>query len=227
MSLLIDGYNLLWGASVTGTGSRGTSLERSRKGLLRLVSTLVPDEQRWRTTIVFDAREAPPGAPSRARYSGMTILFAAEYDEADTLIEELIRLESAPRRLTVVSSDHRIQRAARRRKAKAIDSDVWFEERLTLRPRSFAEIPSAEKPPTPLTAESLAFWLAELAWDTAEDFEPLVEESSLKEKTIPAKNQKPGSRRPNTRRTPRRLEDENSTFNPFPPGYGEDLLNDT
>ena len=40
-----------------------------------------------------------------------------------TEIEELIRKESAPRRLTVVSSDHRVQRAARRR--KAMRSTPW------------------------------------------------------------------------------------------------------
>ena len=61
-------------------------------------------------------------------HRGITVRFAAQYEEADELIEELIRADSAPRRLVVVSSDHRIQRAARRRRAKAVDSDVWYAE---------------------------------------------------------------------------------------------------
>jgi hypothetical protein len=37
----------------------------------------------------------------------------------------LIRKHSSPRALTVVSSDHRLHRAARRRRATPIDSDRW------------------------------------------------------------------------------------------------------
>jgi len=44
------------------------------------------------------------------------------------VLEELIEAEADPRHLTVVSSDHRIQRAARRRKAIFVDSDAWLGE---------------------------------------------------------------------------------------------------
>ena len=68
------------------------------------------------TTIVFDAKQAPPGLPHQLDHGGITVIFARGYDDADELIEELIASNSTPRRLTVVSSDHRIQRAARRRR---------------------------------------------------------------------------------------------------------------
>lgn len=122
--LLIDGYNLLHAAGVFGTGGR-TCLEGAREALLDWLGTVLGDAQRSRTTIVFDAREAPPGLPRTGQKHGMTILFAPRGHEADELLEELIRTYSAPRSLTVVSSDHRLHRAARRRRATAIDSDQW------------------------------------------------------------------------------------------------------
>ena len=102
-----------------------TSLESSRETLLDWLGEVLSDAERQRTTIVFDAREAPPGLPRSARKHGMRIRFAPRGCEADELLEELIRDHSAPRSLIVVSSDHRVHRAARRRRATAVDSDQW------------------------------------------------------------------------------------------------------
>jgi hypothetical protein len=76
------------------------------------------------------------------------------------VIEDLIRADSAPRRLTVVSSDHAVQRAARRRRAKGVDSDVWYEEvirRRRERHRASAEVP--DRPPVPLLQEDVEYWV--------------------------------------------------------------------
>jgi hypothetical protein len=94
------------------------------------------------TTVVFDARGAPPGLPRVLDHHGLAVRFAVRYESADTLIEELIQADSTPRRLTVVSSDHRIQRAARRRKAKAVDSDVWYAELVRCRAGREAQLPA-------------------------------------------------------------------------------------
>jgi hypothetical protein len=56
----------------------------------------------------------------------MTILFSPRKGSADDVLEELIEAEADPRNLIVVSSDHRIQRAARRRKATYLDSQDWL-----------------------------------------------------------------------------------------------------
>jgi hypothetical protein len=125
--ILIDGYNLLHASGVFGNGGR-TSLESSREALLDWLGEALSDAQRERTTIVFDARDAPPGLPRSAEKHGLRIQFAPRGLEADDLLEELIRSHSSPRALTVVSSDHRLHRAARRRKAAAVDSDNWITE---------------------------------------------------------------------------------------------------
>jgi predicted RNA-binding protein with PIN domain len=125
--ILIDGYNLLHASGVFGSGGR-TSLESSREALLDWLGAVLSDAQRKRTTIVFDAKDAPPGLPRSARKHDLRIRFAPRGGEADEVLEELIRDHSVPRKLIVVSSDHRLHRAARRRRATAVDSDRWVSE---------------------------------------------------------------------------------------------------
>ena len=125
--ILIDGYNLLHASGVFGSGGR-TSLESSREALLDWLGEVLSDAQRKRTTIVFDAKYAPPGLPRSARKHGLQICFAPRGAEADDVLEDLIRDHSVPRKLIVVSSDHRLHRAARRRRATAVDSDRWVAE---------------------------------------------------------------------------------------------------
>ena len=127
MALLIDGYNLLHVTAIVGHGG----LRGSREGLLRFLASAIDPRERPQTTIVFDAAEAPPHLPRMIVVDEMTIHFSSEYDNADELIEELIEAHSVPKSLLVVSSDHRIQRAARRRKAPFVDSDVWFADART------------------------------------------------------------------------------------------------
>ena len=56
----------------------------------------------------------------------ITVEFADPGGDADTVIEDLIRGHNSPRQVRVVSSDHRIQRAAKRRRCRFIDSEEWL-----------------------------------------------------------------------------------------------------
>jgi predicted RNA-binding protein with PIN domain len=159
MALLIDGYNLLHASGVLAPDGRGTSLERARTALLEFLERVVAPEELPRTTVVFDARYAPPGLPHQARHGEIRIRFAARQREADDVLEELIQEDTAPRQLTVVSSDHRVQRAARRRRAIAIDSDDWVARQLRRRRRP-ASLPPG-KPTDRLTDDEVERWLAE------------------------------------------------------------------
>ena len=128
MSLLIDGYNLLHASGVIGIDPSVTPLRSSREALLAVLGRKLDKATRQRTTIVFDASDAPPGLPRTVRELEMIVHFASDYENADALLELLIAEHDAPRELVVVSSDHRVQRAARRRRATAIDSDRWYAE---------------------------------------------------------------------------------------------------
>jgi uncharacterized protein len=168
MSLLIDGYNLLNTVGIVGARVGPGGLERSRLALLNFLAESVEPAEIPRTTVVFDAHDAPPGLPRVVNHRGITVRYASRYDEADTLIEELILADSAPRRLTVVSSDHRLQKAAHRRKARAVDSDVWYAEVVRRRrERHQAEAAGGEMPPVPLLEEDVSYWVRQFGGQSA------------------------------------------------------------
>lgn len=167
MPLLIDGYNLMYGAGIVGDVRGPRGFERSRAALIGLVSRVVGDADRAGTTIVFDAAGAPPGLPSTLNHEGILVRFARGYGDADELLEELIAADHSPRRLTVVSSDHRVQRAAKRRKAAAIDSDVWFTAALRKYHEGDAAKKSADipKPQGGGGDDEVRFWLDKIVGD--------------------------------------------------------------
>lgn len=235
MLLLIDGYNLLYAAGVIGSDVGPAGLERSRRALLNFLAESLPEEVVARTTVVFDATEAPPGLPRRVEFRGLTVRFAAKYADADTLIEELIGEATAPRRLTVVSSDHRLQRAARRRRARAVDSDRWYAEVVRQRrARQQKTAPEPRKPPAPLPEGDVQYWLAEFGADLAQRIIEEEEQAAQAEaedapgpSASPERTEAPGqTENPGEGAGSDKPGDAAEIENPFPPGYGEDLFED-
>lgn len=224
MSLLIDGYNLLYVSGILGRGRGPGGFEQSRLALLNFLAESLDPADAPRTTVVFDAQNAPWGVPRVVQHRGITVRFAAEYEEADDLLEELIRADTSPRRLVVVSSDHRIQRAARRRRAKAFDSDVWYSELIHQRRERLESAAETEaRPAVPLLEEDVNYWLRQFGGESVFT-ELLKREGGLTPRTPaaepPAPESSPDEKRP-TQPTSGRFDD---IENPFPPGYGEDLL---
>jgi uncharacterized protein len=162
MPILIDGYNLLNVSGVPVRVRGGATLEKARLALLNFLAESLDPEDVPKTVVVFDAHDPPWGLPRETQHRGLSVRFAAREEDADSLIEELILADHSPRQLTVVSSDHRIQRAAKRRRARAVDSDVWYAETLRARQerlKSAAEGP--ERPPVPLLEEQVEYWMRE------------------------------------------------------------------
>src|SRR4029078_8020095 len=159
MPVLIDGYNLLHASGILGgrrTNGHG-ALERSREALLNVLVESLPAEELTRTTVVFDAHDPPWGLSRHLNHRGLTVHFASRHEDADSMIEELIKAHSAPRNLVVVSSDHRLHRAARKRRDTPIDSDRWFRELLRMR-FDKPEISEGAKPEGPFSADEVEFW---------------------------------------------------------------------
>ncbi|HBN75078.1 MAG TPA: hypothetical protein DD473_04525 [Planctomycetaceae bacterium] len=126
--LIIDGYNLLHASGMMPGRIDGEMLARARARLLRFLEGRITTSERERTTIVFDVNRTMAEVNERETAHGMTVLNAISYPDADTLIEKLIREHSAPKQVVVVSSDHRLHKAARARKAKPVDSEDFYEE---------------------------------------------------------------------------------------------------
>jgi len=202
MSLLIDGYNLLHVTDIFGKGTGPGGFQRSREALLRFLAASIEPTERKQTTIVFDATHAPPGLPDTTIQEEMIVRYARDYPDADTLIEELIEKHDAPRSLLVVSSDHRIQRAARRRRAKFTDSDLWYaklwQQRVSQRAGQSMRTP--EKPIGKLSESEIDYWVQEFGTEAPAD-----------------QSSEDAPKKPSTSK-------ETRFESPFPPGYGEDLL---
>ena len=158
MALVIDGYNLLHASGILGRGIGPGGLERSRAALLNFLVESLDERELEQTTVVFDAREAPPGLPRAVRHRGLKVSFAEPGADADDVIERMILADSSPRSLTVVSSDHRLHRAARRRKAKPIDSDLWYGEALRRRIDRVRE-QAPGKPSGQPSESEVRFWM--------------------------------------------------------------------
>jgi uncharacterized protein len=161
MPFLIDGYNLLNVASVPVRARGKANLEKARLALLNFLAESLDPADVPRTVVVFDAHDPPWGLPRESRHKGLVVLFAAREADADSLIEDLIRADHSPRRLTVVSSDHRIQRAAKRRRARAVDSDVWYAEVLRARQQRQQAVEGPDRPAGPLLEEDVKYWMRE------------------------------------------------------------------
>jgi len=129
MDYIIDGYNLIFQCGLQTRSATDDMLRKARQRMIHEILAGVSKAVAKRITIVFDAAERPLLAKGNTEtIGGMKIFYADQYDDADSMIEHLIAKHSVPRKLTVVSSDHRLHKAALRRKAIPIDSDLWFDQ---------------------------------------------------------------------------------------------------
>jgi len=218
--LLIDGYNLMHAAGIAKKVARPGELERWRHRLVKRVSQNLKPAERATTIIVFDAKESPDIGGREQLIEGIRVSYPAPGHEADELLEQMIAEHRAPQRLRVVSSDHRVQKAARRRHAKFLDSDKFLDE-LDERqrphaaekpeapaapaPRSHpkAAPPSRERPspPSPIKPEKgdADFWLKEfgdIEIEPLRDPEPPPEEPPADKKAARGKRPPPPPVRP-------------------------------
>ena len=151
MRYLIDGYNLLH--ALFGPPASPQGLEPARQRLLDRLCEF-PQVEPHDLTVVFDATRAPPNSPVRVVYRGMQLHFPRT-QTADDFIEDLIHNERHPQKLVVVSNDHRIQLAAKRRPCSMLECLDWVEQMNRPRAAERAE----ERPEKPETETETEHWL--------------------------------------------------------------------
>jgi len=119
---IVDGNNLLWALHERFEEREiATEIDLCRV-LGRYFARMAEDGQ-----VVFDGS----GPARRGDFESVTnveIVFSGFHHDADSVIEEKLKANTAPRRLTVVSSDRRLRKAAAARKATAIKSEDFWEE---------------------------------------------------------------------------------------------------
>jgi len=114
-------------------------------------------------------------APSGKEIAGLDVVYAGACQEADDVIELLIARDSAPRRLLVVSTDRRLARAARRRRAQSITSEGFLRHLA-----GDADKPKARPLPgyatqVPLNEYAVGYWMSLFGYGSmSEDIPPGV-----------------------------------------------------
>ncbi len=150
--IIIDGHNLLHSIVKLHKDS-GTISDIQ---LCWIVSRYVKavDEN---CEIVFDGT-GPRDKSQFDNIANLEVFFAGLGNEADSVIENKIRANTAPKRLSVVSSDRRLRDAARTRKATAVKSEVfWDNLQRRLRQKKPLKEPEAKR--SGLTESETQQWL--------------------------------------------------------------------
>lgn len=120
MPLIVDAYNVLHVVGVLPPHLAGIEVPELA-GLIG--SSRYRGERTW---LVCDGRP-PAGSHHSLRFDGpIAVHYAGAGRDADAHIEQMIRASTSPRRLLVVSSDHRVRRAARRRQCRWLPSDEFL-----------------------------------------------------------------------------------------------------
>jgi len=147
MRTLIDGYNVMHARGLMDRVFGPDGLRQARhRFLVELAAALGPVEAAL-TTVVFDAADPPADRSARQTVKGITAIFAVGDEDADARIEAMIAAHPNPKRLTVVSTDHRIRKAAQRRRTRVLTSDLFLADLSDRKPKRRVE-------PSPQTAES-------------------------------------------------------------------------
>ncbi len=132
--LIIDGYNLMHAAGLGRRRYGPGDLERGRLRLLTLLSQRLETSTASDTTVIFDApdRAGIEGRPEVhesvfVQQGGLTVRYSAGGRDADAEIERFLSTHSSPGQVLVVSSDHRLHKAAGGRRAKCVDSEKFLD----------------------------------------------------------------------------------------------------
>jgi len=121
MPILIDGHNLLHTIKAMTEGQILKEVQ-----LCKLVGRYLK-QTKQRGEIIFDGR-GPLDKSGFVVTAGLQVLFSGSAADADTVIENRIKASTAPKQLTVVSSDNRLIKAAKVRKAVALTADEFWEQ---------------------------------------------------------------------------------------------------
>jgi uncharacterized protein len=150
--IIIDGHNLLHTVLKADEGFWAISDVQ----LCHIIGSYLGQTSQ-RGEIIFDGI----GPPDKSGFDGignLEVFFSGSGSDTDTVIEDKIIANTAPRRLQIVSSDRRLRKAARARKATSIKSEAfWNNIQKQLSRKKTAKEPSAKR--RGLTDSETSQWL--------------------------------------------------------------------
>jgi predicted RNA-binding protein with PIN domain len=155
MALIVDCYNILHAEMPPPLAGLDEA------GLCRAIARSV-----WRgqpVTVVCDGKVKPGGA-SESPVDEVVLLFAGKGKSADDVILDMIGADHSPRKLVIATSDHEIQKAARRRRCKVLSAERFIRT-LSSRP---GQGNVEARPTAPLDESEVGRWLEEFGVDDDE-----------------------------------------------------------
>jgi predicted RNA-binding protein with PIN domain len=151
MPVIIDGHNLLWAIRNTEDGISITDAMLCR--ILDSYFGLVSEK----AEIIFDGT-GPRNKTEFNNIRNLEVTFSGRAIDCDSVIEQRILASTAPKLLTVVSSDRRLRNAAAARKAAAVKSeDFWKNVEKQLSRQRKNKEPAAKR--AGLTESETELWL--------------------------------------------------------------------
>jgi len=162
MPLLIDCYNVLYATMPPCLAG----LEEA--GLCHALTRSVWADDR--IVVVCDGGVKPHG-PARSPVAGVRLIYSGKDRSADDVMITMIGKDSAPRRLTVVSSDRQIQKAARRRRCRVVSSDQFISMLATGHAPSLGQGSAEGDLTKPLSEGEVNRWLKQFGVDGVDDDE--------------------------------------------------------
>jgi predicted RNA-binding protein with PIN domain len=122
MIIIIDGYNLLPNLNI-----KGSSFEQKRDNMIAQLLEFIAVNPAS-VTLVFDGTRNPSMHRGNENHSGIRVIFSANGETADDVIEELIaNRKGKARDYLIVSSDRRLQTFAEEHSMKWMTSQKFGE----------------------------------------------------------------------------------------------------
>jgi predicted RNA-binding protein with PIN domain len=165
--VVIDGNNLLHAAR---------DVEDPDRLLGR--SMLCDQIGRWaqrqgeRVLVVFDGPAPSAALAEQIGHPDIQVTYSGAGVSADAVVTDILENHSAARTFVVVSTDRAIQRVAKRRRAKAVRSDVFWAGLKEDLARPPARPSEPEEKEAGLSPEATAAWLAEFGLDGSAELRP-------------------------------------------------------
>ncbi len=151
MPLIIDTYNVLHTTGALPPDLAGIETA----DLIELIG-----RSRYRkeqACLVCDGTPPPGGAAATTERTHL--IYAGAARSADDVIERMIDRSSGPKRLTIVSSDRRVVKAARRRRCRTLSSDAFLRQIARDHRRTPRRAQEGSRPYRSLSSSDVERWI--------------------------------------------------------------------
>ncbi len=167
MPVLIDGYNLYNYVKILYAQQQRVNL--TLNVFCEMIESFAK-RTRQKITIIFDGTLPYEMKYDTPKIANVKLIYTGPNKSADEYLEEQIKISSAPKLLTIISSDREIISAAKKRKCQILTSDEFWQiiakELTRKRPK-----PLPREKQKGLSSTELDYWLKTFQIDDNDDFD--------------------------------------------------------